>query len=215
MRISPNIPRLKKARQGFSLIELLVVCALLSVLGTVLYATFYQGVNLWKRAQTDRGEFRDIFFAERLSQDLRSALPLSSKKIRGKASEFEFYTLLRGSDLGLKETASALQFPCRVRYYFDGTSRQIFREVQSYSQILTDSKERLKTTVVLQGAQRVEWMFMGRNKKAAILWQKTWEKDYLPNAVKLSIEYQGQKHLFMRTISIPGGGRREPALQIA
>ena len=210
MRISPDIQRRKKTRQGFSLIELLVVCTILSFLGTVLYATFYQGVNLWKRSQVDRGEFRDIFFTERLTQDLRGAIPMSGNKIRGKSGEFEFYTLLSGRDFGLKQVTSELQFPCRVRYYFDTSKREMVREVQSYSQILTDSKEHIKTSIVFQGPQRFEWMFMGRNKASTLLWQRTWEKDYLPNAVKLSMEYEGQKPVFMRIITIPGGGRREP-----
>lgn len=209
MLISPNsLPR-KKARQGFSLIELLVVCTLISFLGSVLYATFYQGVRLWKRSQIDRGESRDVFFTERLTQDLRSAIPLARQEIRGNAGEFEFYALLSGSDLGLNQPVSGLQFPCRVRYYFDVSTHQVFREIQSYSQILTESKEHIKTSIVFQDAKRLEFMFMGRNKKAAILWLKTWEKDYLPNAVKLSVEYEGSKQTFVRLITIPGGGRRE------
>ncbi|MBP9866231.1 MAG: prepilin-type N-terminal cleavage/methylation domain-containing protein [Candidatus Omnitrophica bacterium] len=209
MPISPNIQRLKKTCRGFSLIELLVVCTIVSFLGTVLYATFYQGVNLWKRSQVDRGEFRDLFFAERLTQDLRSAFTFSGQKIQGRAGEFNFYTLLSGSDLGLQKETSSLLFPCAVRYYFNTSTRQVTREVQSYSQILTGAKERIRTSTVFEGPQRVEWMFMGRNKTASILWQTTWQKDYLPNAVKLSIEYEGQKQSFIRIINIPGGGLRE------
>ena len=209
MLTSQNIQRPKNSQQGFSLIELLVVCVIISFLGTVLYATFYQGVNLWKRAQADRGEYRDIFFVERLTQDLRNAFPLSGSKIKGTAKEFEFYALLSGGDLGLSHVASGLRFPCRVRYYFDASNQQVSREVQSYSQILTESKEKIKTNIVFQTPKNMEWMFMGRTKAAVLLWQKVWEKDYLPNAVKLRVEYDDQKQVFIRTINIPGGGQHE------
>lgn len=210
MSISPNIQPPKKAQRGFSLIELIVVCLIISFLGTVLYATFYQGVNLWKRSQVDRGEFRDVFFAERLTRDLRNAVPFAGKIIQGKPSEIEFYALLSGSELGVKSSASELQFPCRVRYYLNDSTHQVIREVQSYSQILTESKDVMKTSTVFEGSERLEWMFMGRNKAASILWQKTWKKDYLPSAVKLMIEYEGKKQVFSRILSIPGGGRRVP-----
>ncbi len=208
MPISRTIPPRCDRQRGFTLVELLVVCALLSFLGSVLYATFYQGIGLWRRAQADRGEFRDAFFAEKMISDLRNITPLGDRPVNGSARKFQFYALVPGRELGQQGETGEMRFPCRLRYSFDESGRQVRREIESYSQILTGAQGVLKSSVVFEGVKDLEIQYYGRGTNPGIHWQKSWKKECLPNAVKLSMQYEDQKQIFVRLIPVPGGGCR-------
>lgn len=205
MRLFPFMRPKRTRLRGFSLIELLLVCVIVSFLGGVLYSTFYQGVSLWKRARDDRGEFRDAFFVEKITADLRNAIRLEQRTVMGKKGEFEFFTLVPAASLGIKDT-SALHFPCRVRYYFEQDGRRVIRETQTYSQVLTGETAAFKSSVVFENIRSLEMRYYGQAKNKAILWQKSWKKECLPHAVKLSMEYTDQTKPFVRYIRVPAGG---------
>ena len=204
-------PRLRNADhpcRGFTLIELLIVTVIISFLGIVLYTTFYQGIALWHRAQTDLGEFRDAWFNEKLTSDLHNIIPMGRRLVRGSEKKFEFYALVPGRELGQKGDGAGLLFPCRLRYDFDAGTRQVTCEVQSYSQILMEAKENLRAAPVFEHVRDVHLEYYGRAEKPVIIWQRRWEKECLPDAVKVSVEYEDKKQPFVRIIDVPGGGCR-------
>ncbi len=206
--MSLNAQANKKNGRGFTLVELLIVTVLFSFLGLVLYTAFYQGASLWKRAQMDRGEFRDLFLAEKMLSDLRNMIPMAGRETSGSEKKFEFYTLLPGRELGQKGKAAEILFPCRVRYSLNERSGQVVREVQSYTQILMSSTEARQHGVLLEHVRDFNMLYYGRPESFSLHWQKHWEKECLPNAVKISVQYDGQNQVFSRILDIPGGGCR-------
>ena len=194
---------------------MLIVAVLVSFLGLVLYTTFYQGTALWQKARVERGEFKDAFFSERLAADLRNMIPLGQLRASGEETKFEFYTLLPGRELGQKGDTAALLFPCRVRYVFDAQAKKVLREVESYSQILMPVSGARQSKSVLENVRDFRLNYYGRAENPALDWRKRWDKDCLPNAVKLSVEYADSKRPFVRVLEVPGGGCRSLTIEAA
>ena len=83
-----NIKR--KNRRGFTLIEVLLVSALFSLAGVMIYYSFANGLKLWRRAQVIQKEEGIQMFLDKMGQDLRQTLYFSKIKFDGQENLLSF-----------------------------------------------------------------------------------------------------------------------------
>ena len=69
MRRYKNDP---KSRTGFTLVELVLVTAMLSVVGLAAYSAFSNGIRLWKRVNEEVIQEDINMFFVKISRDLRN-----------------------------------------------------------------------------------------------------------------------------------------------
>ena len=82
---------------GFTLIEILMVTALLSVIGLSLFSVFNSGISVWQRlTQEVIAEDVNLFF-EKISSDLQSTFLFSEISFQGKEDEISFPVILSAS----------------------------------------------------------------------------------------------------------------------
>lgn len=116
-----------KNQKGFTLIEVLVTVALLSVIMTGLFAAFQSGLAAFARSEDYLARERDqeVFFMQ-LNRELRNAIPYSPHPFVGKGD--------------------SLRFPARLnRYTAKGAEEGIYLiEYQFKSGVLIRKESRLK-----------------------------------------------------------------------
>lgn len=74
------------AKNGFTLIEVLVSASILGVIGLTILTTFGSGFHVYQRVQTYGGVQANVLLAlEEIEQNLHNAIVLSTLKVEGDA----------------------------------------------------------------------------------------------------------------------------------
>lgn len=190
-----GVKREKKA--AFTLIEMLVVMAIMSIVSLTVYATLNSGVKIWQRVnQAVPAEDVDIFF-EKFTSDLRNGLKYTSIPFSGEEDEFELATMVNSRRLE-KTTVG------KVRYRFDQAKGEIVRRRIDYSAIY-DSEDGAGE-VLLQGVRLSKFTYyIYSEEKQKYLWQDEWIKQVPPSAIRIELEIKNndQTNKFIKTVSIP------------
>ena len=70
-------------KNGFTLMELMLVATILVVIGAAVYGTFASGINIWERVSA-RSVTEDInLFFKHIAHDVRNSFNITSIKFRG------------------------------------------------------------------------------------------------------------------------------------
>ena len=86
-------------RYGFTLIELVLVTAILGVIGMAVYGTFSNGINIWKQVTEDSAAEDITLFFEKISFDLRNSFKLTGIRFKGEKTQLAFH---QGSNIAEK-----------------------------------------------------------------------------------------------------------------
>ncbi|MDD5466093.1 MAG: prepilin-type N-terminal cleavage/methylation domain-containing protein [Candidatus Omnitrophica bacterium] len=187
----------RRNKEAFTLVELLIVTALLAVVSLAIYATFNNGIKIWQKINEQAvEEDLDIFF-EKFVLDLRNAFKFSGYNFSGKEKQVEFITLVDSQRMQ-KNTVG------KVIYLYDPESRIISRSSLDYSQIYEGSAGLTQQLVRNVESLRFQYYFYDQGIKE-YLWLDEWSKDGLPLAVRveLSLGQGRQSSEFVKTVSIP------------
>jgi len=92
--------RLKRKHRGFTLVELLVACTLLSVVLGGVYVAFSSSVRLWRSGEANLRTYQDARTAMTImTRELESIVPGTVHLCQGKEDEFEFYAVAPSFDV--------------------------------------------------------------------------------------------------------------------
>jgi prepilin-type N-terminal cleavage/methylation domain-containing protein len=189
-----------KAQSAFTLVELLIVLAMISIIGLAIFTTLSNGIRIWQRLNlTVAQEDINIFF-ERIARELRNTFEFSTIKFQGDCDRIAFATFVvtpgssqpQGTDIG------------QVSYYYDKMNRQLVKENRNYSQLYKGDtgirQELLKDIDYL----RFSYYFYDEQARE-YLWLETWQEDYLPLAVRIELEFDNeqQPNRIIRSINLP------------
>ncbi len=205
-----------KRNNAFTLIEMLVVMAMLSVVSLAVYVTFSNSLKIWQKANQEIPAQDIGIFFEKLTSDLRNTLRISGMVFAGTNEEVEFATLVnqrlqdpvmdsgRSDGQSKGEAKEAIVTVGRVRYRFDQSKAEMARQRMGYSDI--HSSRQVAKDVMLQNVESLAFRYYTFDKeKQEYLWQDEWAGDGLPLAVRIELELKkdGQADKFVRTVSIP------------
>lgn len=186
-----------RRNRSFTLIELVIVTAMLSVISLALYSTFSNGIKIWQKVnQNIPTEDVDIFF-EKFTSDLRNSLKMTGISFVGEEDKVEFATLVNSQKLQ-KTTVG------EIKYRFNYGKGEIVRQKMDYSDIYNGEGGLGET--LLQNVKSVKFQYyIYDTEKQRYLWQDEWVKQGLPLAVRVEVELKndGQTSKFIKTVNIP------------
>jgi len=194
---------------GFTLIELMIVTALMGVLMLSVYAVFSSGVRIWKRinVQTKSEDVAILF--QKLGTDVRNGTRFGKLPFMGEEDHMSFPCLFNDS-------RSAMGFRMGVvTYSYESRAGTLVRQRQGISDIYEEKPgERIALLEGVDSAQFKYYFFDPEENGYG--WIDEWPPDSLteepagnpvPVAVRLEItlnEYAGQGH-HIKTIALPLG----------
>ena len=188
-------------RQGFTLIEMLIVLAMFSLIGLAVVATLSNGIKIWQRLnQVNKQEDINIFF-EKFTSELRNTFRFNTIKFQGQKEKISFATFV--TTPGSRQ--AQLTGIGEVTYSYDKKKKQLSKQVRNYSQIYKD--EAGKNGVLFENVEsvRFDYYFYNSEEKEYI-WLEDWQiEEALPLAVRIELEFENgrQSEKITRTIDIP------------
>ena len=131
----------RNRRKGFTIVEVLIVAALLSTVGLALFNTFANGLKIWERGYRSSAE-EDIFiFFDKITADLKNAFVYSVIPLKGAPDSLTFATAIRTmadtqKNLGEDYVAEIGS----VEYSFDRVTRRLYRRQANYGQAVAGTR---------------------------------------------------------------------------
>ncbi len=187
-------------KQGFTLIEMLIVTAILAVISLAIYATFNNGIKIWQRVNKPiPGEGANIFF-DKFARDLRNTFKFTGLNFTGGQYRLEFVTLVNSPRLNNRTVG-------RVIYFYEPETKTLNRQQQDFSQIY--NAEETAAQALLNNVKSLKFQYYLYNKeKKEYLWLDEWLRQDLPLAVRIELEtnYGGHSDKFTKTVNIPVSG---------
>ncbi|MDD5670591.1 MAG: prepilin-type N-terminal cleavage/methylation domain-containing protein [Candidatus Omnitrophica bacterium] len=197
-------------RRGFTLVEFLIVVTIIGFLAGVIYITLARGLELWHRANQERPELNVEIFFEKITQDIRNAFIYEEKPFEGAKREMKFYSVSPLRNIKKGKVMETLSQPAKIRYAFDSSAKTIKREICGYPHILYDDLDPPETKIVLDNVLGCAISYYEPSKRKTVgVWHSQWLKDYLPQAIKISVDVQGyDKKKMTKIIPVPAGGMK-------
>jgi prepilin-type N-terminal cleavage/methylation domain-containing protein len=188
-----------KSKEGFTLLELLIVSAALAVISLAIYATFNSGIKIWQKINiTVPEEDLNIFFIK-FTSDLKNSFTFNDINFLGREDSIEFPTLVHSPRLGKKTVGQMI-------YSYDYNKGILQREQRDFSQIYND--EAGVVTLSLDNITRLKFHYYAYDEDTKeYFWQEEWFSEGAPVAVmmELKLDYGTQTKVFKKTVTIPVG----------
>jgi prepilin-type N-terminal cleavage/methylation domain-containing protein len=191
--------KLSKRTQGMTLIEILIVSAILSLLAYVISASLINGMKIWERSKRAMLEEDVIIFFEKIEHDLRNAYPYSKLSFLGTEKSFAFGIVFPEQAM---ESESA-QTVGKVEYYFDITDKILYRRIAKYGQALKE--EYAAGLAVMKGIDDLQFKYVYLTKEGEVSVPQT--LDAFPAGIDIQIKFidtEGEKKM-QKLINIPMG----------
>lgn len=201
------------SRKSFTLIEVLLATAILSVIILSVYSAFNTGILAYKKIDSTFDSFQEArIILSKLESDLKNSFVYSedSSFFNGEASKLDFFNV---SQIYYKD--KEYSNVCRIKYELDGVSLK--RTLCSGFSALNESAD-IKPQEFSNNIKNLdfEYAYISEGEKKDILWQDAWPKEEgqinrLPVAVKIKLSLldakMKQKVLeFAKTIVLPQAG---------
>jgi len=198
-----------QVKQGFTLIELVLVTSMLAVIGLTLYGTFTNGINIWKTV-TQESTTEDIsLFFEKISHDLRNSFKMTGVRFKGGKHEVSFPARIKyKGDDGLVDSIG------RVTYSYDRRKKALKKEEMNYNQIF--KKKPGLDRVLTEAASSLNFKyFVYDSEKKDYSWVTSWQEsdetfgrqieESLPLIVRVEVGIPGERgeQKFVKNIALP------------
>ncbi|MDP3042453.1 MAG: prepilin-type N-terminal cleavage/methylation domain-containing protein [Candidatus Omnitrophota bacterium] len=189
-----------KNRLGFSLVELLVVTAMLGIISLAIFSTFNNGLKVWQKINKPLAEEDLGIFFDKLTQDLSNCLKSAGIPFTGGQNNLGVPTLV--SSLRLKIDSVGL-----VTYAYVQQSGVLNRQSKDFSQLYNQQEDSPVVLLKNIASFKFEYYYFDTQKQEYI-WKEEWLGAGLPLAVRvgLSLNDSSGTDKITRTISIPIGG---------
>ena len=199
------------SKRGFTLIELVLVTAILAVIGMAVYGTFSNGLNIWEKVTEDSVEEDIYLFFEKISVDLRNSFKLTGLRFKGGKTKVSFPSKIKykGED-GLENTIG------EITYYIDQKKKTLMRREANYSEVYRKKPGFVRIlSENISSLQFKYYVYEEKYKKYA--WVTDWQlsdeffgevvEETLPLVVKIEIGIPGEKgeRKFVKTVQLPMG----------
>lgn len=131
--------RRKIKKNGFTLIEILLVISLVSLISAALYNALSNGLKIWERSKYLYKEEDVAIFFEKITHELKSAVIYSKLKFEGTQNKISFPAIVKvypDKKMNVDQDVQIDQIG-RVEYYFDYIDKSIYRRQAGYGQALS------------------------------------------------------------------------------
>lgn len=189
-----------KTEKGLTLIELLIVTAILSLVSLTIYSTFNSGIKIWQRVNRKISEEDLGIFFDKFASDLRNSFKFTGLNFSGRDDIIEFPTLVNSLTLH-KRTVG------KVIYFYDSGTKILSRKQKDFAQIYNDEEGSIQQLIKNIKSLKFQYYLYDEEKKEYI-WQDEWSNEELPLAIKIELGFDDgvQINNFTQTVSIPVSG---------
>ncbi len=185
---------------AFTLIEMLIVTAIISVVALAIYATLNNGIKIWQKVNRQLPEEDLNIFFDKFSLDLRNSFKFSGINFSGTIDTLEFPTLVNSLRLQKRTVGKLI-------YAYEPASRILNRQQMDFSAVYSDEDIPVQQSLKNVKSLRFQYYFYDKERKE-YLWQDEWLKEGLPLAVKMELEFDDGRETkkFTKTVGIPASG---------
>lgn len=199
-----NYCQISAAKRGFTLIEVMLVTAIISTVTLGLYQALSNGIRVWQHSQALSVEQDIMIGFDKLSMDLRNAFDFSLFEFEGRSGRIAFSTIVK-VPMGSRNAKSASIYADqigRVEYGFDVRKKMFYRRDANYGQALDgDFGEKRLLSSPVKGV-----LFRYFDRIDGKLALRKVASDQLPAAVEAAVKYEdskGETRVLMRFINMP------------
>jgi prepilin-type N-terminal cleavage/methylation domain-containing protein len=186
-----------KKNNAFTLIEMLIVTALLCVISLGIYSTFNSGIKIWQRLNKEVPEQDLYIFFDKFASDIRNSLKFKGINFSGTENQFDFAAIVNSPRMGKRTVGS-------ISYFYDPKTEAVYKEERDFACVYAGGKGAIKE--VLKNIKSLEFKYYSYDiERKEYIWQSGWVKESLPLAVWLQVEItDGDKVFkFSKTVNIP------------
>lgn len=178
---------MNRGQAGFTLIEVLVVCMLMSFITITVVSGISAGLRVWSQLNESENnrQWTQLAFHQ-IRADIRNARRFELLPYQGSYKEFVFPTLV-SSEL---ESGNTIKELGRVAYYRDSKYDRLCRSETPFR--LTE-KERFRSECqeVLGGVSRIKFSYLlGDVESDTRKWVSRWKEDFPPLAVRMDVDLE-------------------------
>ncbi|MEI7750946.1 MAG: prepilin-type N-terminal cleavage/methylation domain-containing protein [Candidatus Omnitrophota bacterium] len=186
-------------RQGFSLIEMIVVLVITAILSGAIYTTFSQGLRLWSRGSKDRSEWRIHLFLEKFTAELRNSFMDPKWSFQGNKNALMLATVAH-------EGASQDK-PAYLRYRYDSKTKSLDFQQSSFEEAFSAKPGPGLFRPALEKVQGFELEYYAYDPSSkGYRWYPIWNRNCFPETVKVTIESEGgESQKMISMIDFPVG----------
>lgn len=189
-------------KKAFTLIEVVIATAILSVIVVSIYGAFSVGIKAWHRG-SEGGDFQRTRTALlKLQKELRNSFFFSSAPFKGASSELSFPLVMPGDD---KDRL------CVITYYVkedENTGhKSLVRKESPFTENSEDKEEALEKELFSVTSMNFKYAYRLGDAAAGLEWRDDWleTQNNLPVAVKVSFKLDHGGEIYNKTIFIPQG----------
>ena len=188
-------------KRGFTLIEMLIVTAILSVVALAIYATLNNGIKIWQKVNRQLTEEDLNIFFDKFTLDLRNTFKFTGINFSGTIDKLEFPTLVNSLRLQ-KRTVG------RLIYAYEPETRILNRDQADFAGVYSGESNAIQQSLRNVRALKFQYYLYDEQEKE-YLWQDEYgHKEGLPLAVRVELEFDDGAEIkkFTKTVGIPTSG---------
>ncbi|MCM8791984.1 MAG: type II secretion system protein GspJ [Candidatus Omnitrophica bacterium] len=183
-------------KKGFSIIEAILVSAIIPVVGLAIYSTFNSGIKIYQRINRNLALEEINLFLNDFYQDLRNTFDFNDWSFKGESERLELVSLVY-------DPAFKTKIPGKIIYLYQADRKRLLRQQFSYPQIYSDADE--KETKILENIYNLKFHYYYLKEKDICVWQDTDLYGKMPKAVKIEFEWldNSQQRAFVYNVFVP------------
>ncbi len=169
-------------RHGFTLVELLVVCALLTFVTATASGFGAGALRVWERLERYGDEAqRSLVGLKRVRVDLERVRRFQMIPFEGQYDRVSF------AGVATDDSAAPIEELVRIGYYANERTQQLCRSIEPFRVVhrrrITDSCD-----AVMDGVSRVRFSFLGQHPETGTFsWHTRWSAAEPPVAVRIDL----------------------------
>ncbi|MBP7216784.1 MAG: type II secretion system protein [Candidatus Omnitrophica bacterium] len=188
-----------KKQRALTLIELLLVVALVAIIGIALFSTLRNGIDIWRRFLQPLPQQDLVLAFDRFSQDIKNAVAFSSLPFTGDRQQVNIATVVRNPLLKVQGVG-------QVSYIFDDAHGALLREEKDFSHLYSRGQGIVRPVASGLSMVRFEYYFYDAARKEFV-WLNQWNQGKLPLAVRMyaTLDDDQDESTFTKTVEILQG----------
>ncbi len=190
---------IKSNKSAFTLIEMLIVTAIISVISLAIFSTFNNGIKIWQRVNNPLPGEDTAIFLNKFSRDLRRTFNFEGIEFIGEKDRVEFASLVTSRNLQITTVG-------KIVYSYNTSNETLDRIEKDFSQIY--SGEKGSVIQVLSKITDLNFLYYYYDtEKKEFNWEDSWHKGRFPLAVrlelKININSDGDIETYVKTVNLP------------
>ena len=139
-------------RSGFTLMEMLLVTALVSIIGLAIFQAFSNGLKLWARGQQMSHDGETAIVLDKIGEDLRSTVSVSGIAFKGEVTRFSFPAIVMtpADKNGSRAQEDLIDQIGAIEYRFEQADGKIYRRQANYAQALKHQWGKEQEVIVIE-----------------------------------------------------------------